>query len=113
RLDRKPCLEPGVAGHVEHLLAVLLDAAGHHVLDLARVDPGPIDHLAVTAPEQLVRVGVLVVALLLVPASDRRADGFDDDYLATILRHELLLFTDSDYARMPRWRLALGQLLLY
>jgi hypothetical protein len=36
-----------------------------------------------------------------VPAADRRADGFDDDYLATRLRHELLLFTDSDAAKAP------------
>src|SRR6185312_3157216 len=87
RLDRQPGLEPGVPRHVEHLLAVLLHAPGYDVLDLTGVDPGPLDHLAVAATEQLVRVGVLVVALLLVTAPDRRADGFDDDYLATGLRH--------------------------
>ena len=40
-----PACHPGVAAHVEHLLAVLLDAAADHVLHLGRVDSGPLDHL--------------------------------------------------------------------
>jgi hypothetical protein len=36
RLDRQAGLEPGVAADVEHLLAVLLDAARDDVLDLGR-----------------------------------------------------------------------------
>src|SRR5204863_9059080 len=34
RFDRQAGLGPGVAADVEHLLAVLLHAAGDHVLDL-------------------------------------------------------------------------------
>src|SRR5205807_4819122 len=82
-LHRQSGLQPGVAPDVVHLLAVLLHATGDHVLDLAGLNPGALDQLAVAATEQRVGMGVLVVALLLVPAPDRRADCFDDDYLAT------------------------------
>ena len=83
-LDRQARLQPGVAGDVEALLAELLDAAGDHVLDLQRVDAGALDHLRVALGQQRVGVGVLVVALLLVPAADRRADGLDDYDLAAL-----------------------------
>ena len=84
RLDRQAGLQPGVAPDVEHLLAVLLDAAGDDVLDLGGVDPGALDDLGVGRAEQLVGVDVLVVALLRVPAPDRRAGGLDDDDLAAV-----------------------------
>jgi len=58
RLDGQPGLQPGVATHVEHLLAVLLDAPADDVLDLARIDPRPRDDLGVGPPEQLVGMGV-------------------------------------------------------
>jgi hypothetical protein len=89
RLLGQAGLEPRVARHVEHLLAVLLHAARDDVLDLTRVDARALDHLGVGRAEQLVRMRVLVVALLLVPAPDRRADGLDDDDLATLLCHVL------------------------
>ena len=47
RLHRQPGLEPRVAAHVEHLLAVLLHAARDHVLHLGSVDPGALDDLGV------------------------------------------------------------------
>src|SRR5262245_34919812 len=84
RLDRQAGLEPGVAADVEHLLAVLLDAAGDDVLDLGRVDPGALDDLCVALAEERVRMGVLVVALLGMAAADRRPRGLDDDYLAPV-----------------------------
>ena len=40
----RPGLQPGVAADVEGLLADLLDAAGDHVLDVARRDAGALDH---------------------------------------------------------------------
>ena len=46
--------------------------------------PGALDDLGVGLAEQLVRVGVLVVALLRMAAPDRRADRLDDDYLAPV-----------------------------
>jgi hypothetical protein len=56
---------------------------------------------------------VLVLALLLVPAPDRRPDGFDDDDLATGLRHSATPFSlVSDAAKAQR-RLNGRQLLLY
>ena len=84
RLDRQALLQPGVAGDVEALLAELLHAAGDHVFDLGGVDAGARDDLAVALAEQRVGVGVLVVALLLVPAPDRRAHGLDDHDLAAL-----------------------------
>src|SRR4051812_32188866 len=84
RLDRQTGLEPRVAADVEHLLAVLLDAAGDDVLDLLGGEAGTRDDLAVTLPEQLVRVSVLVVALLRVAAPDGRADRLDDHDLAAV-----------------------------
>ena len=87
RLDRQAFLEPRVARDVEALLAELLHAAGDHVLDLARADAGALEQLGVAAPEQIVRMDVLVVALLRVPAPDRRAHRLDDDDLAALLAH--------------------------
>jgi hypothetical protein len=43
-LDRQSGLQPGVAADVVGLLAVLLDAACDHVVDLTRVDAGPPQH---------------------------------------------------------------------
>ena len=84
----RPGLEPGVAADVEHLLAVLLHAAGDDVLDLLGRDARALDDLRVGLAEQLVRVGVLVVALLGVPAPDRRADRLDDyDLTPTCVLH--------------------------
>ena len=82
-LDRKPGLEPGVAGDVDALLAELLHTAGDDVLDLGGLDAGPLDHLVVGLGEQARGVGVLVVALLLVPAPDRQAGGLHDHDLAS------------------------------
>ena len=96
-LDREPGLEPGVAGDVDALLAELLHAAGDDVLDLGGVDPGPLDDLAVGLGEQVRGMGVLVVALLLVAAADRRARRLDDHDLAAlevpVLRHLWCLLT--------------------
>ena len=90
-------LQPGVAPDVEALLAVLLDAAGDDVLDRLGGDPGALDDLAVGASQQLVGVGVLVVALLRVPAPDRRAGGLhDDDLTAGVCAHSRPLRIDCD-----------------
>ena len=92
RLDREPGLEPGVAADVEHLLAVLLDAAADHVLDLGGVDPGAVDDLGEGLAEKLVRVGVLVVALLRMAAPDRGAHRIDYDYLTPVPVLHVTLF---------------------
>ena len=89
-LDRQAGLEPGVAADVEHLLAVLLHAAGHDVLDLGGRDAGALDHLGVALAEELVRMRVLVVALLGVAPADRRPDRLDDDYLASALHRHVI-----------------------
>ena len=78
----RPASQPGVAADVDRLLAELLHTAGDDVLDLGGVDPGALDHLGVGLGEQRRWVGVLVVALLLVAAPDRRAHRLDDDDLA-------------------------------
>ena len=78
RLDRQARLQPRVAADVVRLLAVLLHAAGDHVLDEYRVDAGAIDHLDERRPEQDVGMDVLVVALLRMPAPHRGADSLDD-----------------------------------
>src|SRR5207302_7029872 len=83
-LDRKALLKPRVARHVQALLAELRHAARHHVLDHRGLDPRALDDLAVAAPEQLVGVGVLVVALLPVAAPDRRAHSLHDHDLAAL-----------------------------
>ena len=83
-LDGQAGLEPGVAADVECLLAELLDAAGHDVLDLGRVDPGAVDELGVGLREEVGRVGVLVDALLRMTAADRGANRLDDHYLAAL-----------------------------
>ena len=49
------------------------------------VDAGAVEHLRVGLAQQVGGVGVLVVALLEVPAADRRADGLDDDDFTTLL----------------------------
>ncbi len=77
-LDGQAGLEPGVAGDVDPLLAELLHAAGDDILHLGGVDPGALDHLGVGLGKQVGGVDVLVVALLLVAAADRRADCLDD-----------------------------------
>ena len=87
RLHRQAGLQPGVAADVEHLLAVLLHAAADDILDLAGVDPRPLDHLGVGRSEQLVRVRVPVVALLGMAAPDGRADRLDDDDFAPVAVH--------------------------
>ena len=46
--------------------------------------PGALDDLGVGLAEELVRVGVLVVALLRVAAPDRGANRLDDDYLTPV-----------------------------
>ena len=83
RLDREPGLEPGVARDVDALLTELLHTAGDDVLDLGAVDTGPLDDLVVSLREQARRVDVLVITLLLVPASDRQPGGLHDHYLAS------------------------------
>src|SRR5581483_3488671 len=75
---------------------------------LARVDPGPLDDLAVTAAEQLVRVRVLVVALLLVSAPDRGADRLDDDYLAAVAVAHRCSFVVNGDVLYPRVEERLG-----
>ena len=85
RLDRQPRLQPRVAAHVEHLLAVLLHAARDDVLDLGGIDPGTLDDLGVGLREQLVGMDVLVVALLRMAAPDRRPDCLDDYDLTPLL----------------------------
>ena len=62
----------------------LLHATGEHDLDLGCIDPRAADQLGVGLAEQVGRVRVLVVALLLVPAPDRRAHSLDDHDLAAI-----------------------------
>src|ERR1019366_8983842 len=84
RLHRQSLLQPGIARDVEALLAELLHTARDHVLDLPRVDPGALDPLRVDLAKQRVRMGVLVVALLLVPTADRRSHCLDDHDLAAL-----------------------------
>ena len=83
-LDGQAGLEPGVAADVEGLLAELLDAAGHDVLDLGGVDPRAVDELGVGGRQEVGRVGVLVDALLRMTAADRGANRLDDHYLAAL-----------------------------
>src|SRR5439155_5522846 len=106
RLDREPRLEPGVATDVEHLLAVLLHAAGDDVLDLRGLDARALDDLRVALAEQLVRVGVLVVALLGMASADRRSDGLDDDYFARVS----VLHWDAASGNLVRFRFLEGTL---
>jgi hypothetical protein len=63
---------------------MLLHAASDHVLHVGGVDPRARHDFRVAAPEQLVGVDVLVIALFLVPAPDRGADGFDDYYFTAV-----------------------------
>ena len=81
-LDRKAGLEPGVPADVHALLAELLDTAGDDVLDLGGVDARALDNLGVRLREERRGMDVLVDALLLMAASDRGANRFDDDDLA-------------------------------
>ncbi len=88
-LDWQASLQPRVAGDVEALLAELLHAAGNDVFDHGGLDAGTIDHLGVDLREQRIGVGVLVVALLQVPATDWSANGLDDyDLAALCLPHD-------------------------
>ena len=83
-LDREARLQPRVAADVHGLLAELLHAAGDHVLDLGSIDAGAVNELGVGLGKQVGRVDVLEVALLRVPAPDRRADGLDNHDLAAL-----------------------------
>ena len=83
-LDREPGLEPRVAGDVDALLAELLHAAGDRVLDDRGVDPRAVDDVGISLGQQVAGVDVLVVALLLVAAADRRPRGLDDHDLTTL-----------------------------
>ncbi len=88
-LDRKARLQPGIASDVEALLAELLHAPRNHVLNHRGLDAGTVDHLGVDLREQRVGVGVLVVALLQVTATDRCANRLDDhDLTAVWLPHD-------------------------
>ena len=86
-LDREPLLQPGVAPDVQSLRAELGHAARDHVLHLARVDARALDHRPVGRSQQLIGVGVLVVALLEVAPADWCPGGLDNDYLAAGLWH--------------------------
>ena len=81
----RPSCSHALRAMLKRLLAELLHAAGDDVLDLGGVDAGAVEHLRVGLAQQVGRVGVLVVALLEVPAADRRADGLDDDHFTTLL----------------------------
>lgn len=81
RLDRESLRQPRGAADVQALLTELVDAPRDHVIDLGGIDLGARDQLRVSAAEQLRRMQVLEVALLLVPLADRRAKRLDDDYL--------------------------------
>ncbi len=83
RLDRQAGLEPGVAADVDRLLAELLHAAGDDVLDLRGIDSRALDQLRIGVGEQGRGMGVLVIALLLVPAADRGPHRLDDHYFAS------------------------------
>ena len=100
-LDRETLLQPSVATDVEALGAELRDAAGDHILDLTGVDAGALDDRAVGGAEELVGMGVLVIALLGVTAADRCPSGFNDDDLAAmaiaIRRHVRLLLSLSSH----------------
>ena len=99
-----PACSQALRATLNDLLAVLLHAAGDDVLDLAGVDPGALDHLGVAAAEQLVGVGVLVVALLRVAAADRRAHGLDDHDLATMTAASAAPSSDPDARAGPGCR---------
>ena len=92
-LDREVLLEPGVASRREAPAG--RTAATQPAITFstsAGIDPGALDHRAVRRAEQLVRVGVLVVALLRVSAPDRGTGCLDDHNLAaTFSRHSPLL----------------------
>ncbi len=96
-LDRETLLQPGVATDVETLGTELRDAAGDHILDLAGVDARALDDREVGGAEELIGMGVLVVALLGVTAPDGRPGGFNDDDLAAVAiairRHLRLLLS--------------------
>ena len=70
--------QPGRAGHVGSLLPGLGHASADDLLDVARIDPGPLDQLDLGVAEQLggVESGQPAVAL-----ADRSADCFDDHWL--------------------------------
>ena len=74
-VEREPGREPRGAGDVERLLAGLADAAADDLLDLGRVDTGPVDQRLLDETEGLGRVhgGQAAVAL-----PDGGADGIDD-----------------------------------
>src|SRR5207253_2862781 len=84
QLRAHPLVHDGMAPDVVGLLAVLLDAAGDHVLDRLGRDSAALDQLDPRPAEQLVRVDVPVVALLGMTPADRRPYCLDDDDLASL-----------------------------
>src|SRR5262249_12958098 len=75
-LDGKAGREPGVAADVQALLADLADTAEDHVIDLARLNAGPVDKLLENHGAQYDWVEVLELA---IPLAERRSDPLDDD----------------------------------
>ena len=76
RRQRQPGRQPGGAGDVEALLADLADAAADDLADLGRVDAGALDDRLLDDAEQLGRMDAREAA---TTATDRRANGIDDD----------------------------------
>ena len=66
------------AGPAGTLLAHRGDASGHHVLDVARVDPGPVDDRVETGREEILGMHPGECAHVLLAAPARCADGVDD-----------------------------------
>src|SRR4051794_30820201 len=86
-LHRQPGLQPGGARDVGPLLAELLDAPGHDVLDLGGVDPRACDELRVREREECRGMHVLQGALLWMPTADGRPDRLDDHDVTTLPTH--------------------------
>ncbi|MCO5556213.1 hypothetical protein L7F22_009759 [Adiantum nelumboides] len=89
---REPGGQGGVAGDVEGLLAALGHAAPDDVLDLRRVDAGPLDQAAQHMGRQVGGVDAGEAALAL---ADRAAYSLDDDCVS----HGVRSFATVDGAR--------------